>query len=165
MENEKDKKNKPKRKTGKRILTVVLAVLVVLILLVFIFVPAYVSSEQGRKTILAKINSSVSGKTNFSGLSMSWFRGVKVTGVSYKDNAGNTSVEVKQIATKPMYCSILMGSLSLGKTVVDEPRIEVNLDGSKESRISQAAGGGGRGTSAGLPVKKVDLVVNNGNVR
>ncbi len=164
MENEKDKKNKPQRKTGKRILTVVLAVLVVLILLVFIFVPAYVSSEQGRKTILAKINSSVSGKTNFSGLSMSWFKGVKVTGISYKDNAGSTSVEVKQIATKPMYCSILMGSLSLGKTVVDEPRIEVNLDGSKQSRISQGTGEG-KGTSAGLPVNKVDLVVNNGNVK
>jgi len=164
MENEKDRKNKPQRKTRKRILAVVLILLAVLILLVFIFVPAYVSSEQGRKTILAKINSSVSGKADFSGLSMSWFKGVKVTGISYKDNAGSTSVEVKQIATKPMYCSILMGSLSLGKTVVDEPRIEVNLDGSKESRISQATGGG-KGTSAGLPVNKVDLVVNNGNVK
>jgi hypothetical protein len=164
MENEKDRKNKPQRKTRKRILAVVLILLAVLILLVFIFVPAYVSSEQGRKTILAKINSSVSGKADFSGLSMSWFKGVKVTGISYKDNAGNISVEVKQIATKPMYCSILMGSLSLGKTVVDEPRIEVNLDGPKESRISQATGGG-KGTSAGLPVNKVDLVVNNGNVK
>ncbi|MCX5635754.1 MAG: hypothetical protein NTW55_07955, partial [Planctomycetota bacterium] len=163
MENEKDKKNKPQRKTGKRILAVVLILLAVLILLVLIFVPVYVSSEQGRKTILAKINSSVSGKTNFSGLSMSWFRGVKVTGISYKDNAGSTSVEVKQIATKPMYSSILMGSLSLGKTVVDEPRIEVNLDGSKEGRISQ--GTGGKSTSAGLPVNKIDLVVNNGNVK
>jgi hypothetical protein len=164
MENEKDRKNKPQRKTRKRILAVVLILLAVLILLVFIFVPAYVSSEQGRKTILAKINSSVSGKADFSGLSMSWLGGVKVTGISYKDNAGKTSVEVKQIATKPMYCSILMGSLSLGKTVVDEPRIEVNLDGSKESRKGQATGGG-KGTSAGLPVNKVDLVVNNGNVK
>jgi hypothetical protein len=164
MENEKDRKNKPQTKPKKRKLAVVLAVLAVLVLLVFIFVPAYVSSERGRKAILAKINSSVSGKTNFSGLSMSWLGGVKVTGVSYKDNAGNTSVEVKQIATKPMYCSILMGSLSLGKTVVDEPRIEINLDGSKESRKGQATGGG-KSTSGGLPVNKVDLVVNNGNVK
>ena len=54
---------KPKKRTRTRILKLALAIVVILILLVVFLLPAFVSSEKGWKTILAKINNSIDGKT------------------------------------------------------------------------------------------------------
>ncbi|MHC4315673.1 MAG: hypothetical protein ACYSW3_24785, partial [Planctomycetota bacterium] len=127
MQTQKNLKEAPQKKNKKRILKLVSVFIVVLIVLVFILVPVLVSSEKGRKIILAKINNSIDGKTDFAGLSMGWFKGIKVRDISFNDSSGQTSVEVKQIATKPHYGSILSGSISLGETIIDEPRVEINL--------------------------------------
>ena len=122
MEPKKKNKDKPKkRKTLKIILTAVITLLVLLAVALLVIVPAYISSESGRKTILTKINESVTGSTDFASLSMSWFKGVKLTSFTYDDDFGQTSVRVKQISTKPHYASILAGNLSFGKTVVEQP--------------------------------------------
>ena len=63
MENQNAKPAKKKKvKTFKLILTIIVITLVVLIAAVLIAVPAYISSDSGRKTILAKINQAVDGK-------------------------------------------------------------------------------------------------------
>ncbi len=115
MRAENKAKIKPQKKTGIRMLKLALALLVILIVFVLLLVPLLISSGKGRQIILAKINGSIAGKTNFADLTMGWLKGIKVADFSFKDNAGQISVQVKEIATKPHYGSILTGNLSLGQ--------------------------------------------------
>ncbi len=157
-------------KHGKKIRRVVGislgAVLLVIALAALFGVPAYVSSDSARETILAKINAATGGKADFSNLSMGWLEGISVKNVSFEDDSGGTLVKVREISTRPHYASLLAGNLSFGKTVIDEPRVQLDLRGAaKETprvEAPQAAG-----TEAGpleLPVKAIDLVVNDGQV-
>jgi len=168
MRAENKTKTRPRKKTGKRLLMLALAVIAILIVLVLLLVPALVSSGKGRKIILAKINGSVAGKTNFADLSMGWFKGIKVTDFSFNDNAGQISVQVKEIATKPHYGSILTGNLSFGQTLIDTPNVQINLKDLQEQKPQSP----GEKKPAGegmqpfvLPVKRMELVLNDGNVK
>jgi len=168
MHAENNRKAVTHRKTNRRILKWVLALAVILIVLMVFFVPALVSSEKGRKIILAKINNSIDGKVDFAGLSMSWWKGIRVTDFRFNDSAGLAFVEIKQITTKPHYGSILSGSLSFGKTVIDEPKAEINLEHPPPDRAEssrQKSSSDKRAQSIILPIKKIDLVVNDGNVK
>lgn len=168
MQAEKGHEPKSQKKAKRRALKLVLAVIGILILLAVFLIPAFVSSEKGRETILARINSSVAGETDFGTLSMSWWKGIKITDFSFNDRAGRILVAVKQIITRPHYGSILMGSLSFGETIVDEPRVEINL---KDEEVKKAEAPlqeirPEKGTqSIILPIKKIDLIVNNGNLK
>jgi len=161
-------KIKPQKKTGKRVLKLALALIVILIMFVLLLVPALVSSGKGRQIILAKINGSIAGKTDFADLSMGWFKGIKVADFSFNDNAGQISVQVKEIATKPHYGSILTGNLSFGQTLIDTPNIQINL---KDLQAQKAKSSGPKRPAGKamqpfvLPVKRMELVLNDGNVK
>ncbi len=158
METEEKLEAKPKKRTRTRILKLALVIVVILILLVVFLLPAFVSSEKGRKTILAKINSSIDGRADFACLSMSWWKFLKVTDLSFEDNAGQIMVKVKKIAATPHYAYILFGSLSFGETVIEKPEIDITLEDSPPRK----AEGSKRRTSADkktqpiiLPIKKI----------
>jgi len=168
MRVEKDSKGGRRKKSKKRILKLVPALLVVLILLMVFLVPALVSSEKGRKIILAKINRSIDGEADFASLSMSWWKGVKVRNFSFNGSAEQILVEIKRIATRPHYGSILMGDLSFGKTEIIEPKVEINL----KSWQRKAAKGPEQTVSEGkkrrpvtLPIKKIDMIVSDGSLK
>ena len=116
MRAENKTKIKPQKKTGTRVLKLALAIIAILIVSVLILVPTLISSAKGRQMILAKINGSIAGKTNFVDLSMGWLKGIKVSDFSFNDNAGQISVQVNEISTKPHYGSILNGNLSFCQT-------------------------------------------------
>ncbi|MHC4485780.1 MAG: YhdP family protein [Planctomycetota bacterium] len=168
MRAEKNSKARPRKKTVTRIFKLALALIVVLIVLVLFLIPAFVSSEKGRQVILAKIDNSIAGQTNFADLSMGWFRGIKVADVSFNDSLGQVAVQVKQIAAKPHYGSILTGNLSFGETIVDEPKVEINLrdtQAKKAEIVRQEPSAGKRARPVVLPIKKIDLVLNDGNLK
>ncbi|MGB2807119.1 MAG: hypothetical protein WBC22_05240 [Sedimentisphaerales bacterium] len=168
MQTQKSLRDMPPKKNKKRMLKFVPLFIVVLIALVVFLIPVFVSSTKGRNFILAKINNSIDGKTDFAGLSMGWLKGIRITDFSFNDSRGQTSVRVKQIATKPKYSSIMSGSVSLGETIIDEPKVEINL---KAQQPKETAGPGQRTTTGTqpipivLPIKKMDLLINNGNVK
>jgi len=165
---EESTKSKPQRKNKTRILLCVLAVIVVLVVFVIFLIPWFVSSERGQKIILAQINSSIDGEVDFAELSMSWREGVKVTGVSFNDGAGQTFVEIKQIVTKPHYGYILMGSLSFGETEILEPKVEINLI-PPQAQMSQRPKGGKAATRKSqliaLPIKRIEMIVRGGSLK
>ena len=168
MQAEKRLESKQPKKTVKRILKFASVFIIILIVLVVFLIPVFVSSAKGRDFILGKINNSIDGKTDFAGLSMGWWKGIKVTDVSFNDTSGQTFVEVRQITTKPHYGSILLGNVSLGKTIIDEPRVEINLKARQPKETAEP----GQKTTTGtqpipiaLPIRKVDLVINNGNLK
>lgn len=163
-----DSKAERKKKTVTRIIKWVLAVVVVLIVLVIFLVPAFVSSVKGRQIILAKINDSIDGKADFAELSMSWWKGIKIADFSFNNNAGRTSVEVKQILTKPHYGSLLAGNLSFGETEIFEPRVEINLmeeTPQKTAGTRQEVQDNKQAQVVSLPIKKIDLTVSDGNLK
>jgi len=136
------------------------------VVLLFFLVPIYASSSGGRKMILARINRVVNGKTNFATLSMGWFKGLELTDFSFINNEGTTSVAVKRIFTRPRYLSIVTGTPALGLTILDEPVVNVKIikPAGLESKQSAPSGQKTAVKKAGLPIERVDLVVNNGGV-
>jgi len=180
MRTQKKSKVKPRKKTATRILKLILAATVVLIVLVLFLVPVFVSSEKGRQVILAKINNRIDGQTDFADLSMGWFKGIKVADFSFNDSVGWISIQIKQIATKPHYGSILTGSLSFGETIIDKPKVQINLRDSiskkegemrtlKDRQAKKAEdlrpAAGKREQPVILPIKKMDLVVSDGSLK
>ncbi|MCX5636682.1 MAG: hypothetical protein NTX52_03180 [Planctomycetota bacterium] len=165
MQAQNSSKPKVRKRTGKKILKWLLAIVVVLIVLAIFLVPVYVSSEGGHRLILAKINSSIAGRTDFADLSMGWWKGIKVTDLSFDDNAGQVSVRVKQIATKPHYGAILMGNLSFGQTMIDRPNISLNLKNKPAIELERV------GEPQTVPVKTkhinlaMDVDINDGRLK
>jgi len=94
---------------------------------------------------------------------MGWSKGIKVTDFSFNDNAGQASVQVKQISTKPHYGSIVMGDLSFGQTVIDQPQVQINLKAEQPVRTASGVPPAQKSPMVALPIKVIDLVVNNGS--
>ncbi len=162
------------RKTRKwlKVLLVVVGILIGLKIVVILLIPSLVSSGKARQMILARANKSMDGKVDFATLSMGWFKGIEVRGISFEDKARSISVAVKQVATMPHYAALLTGGLSFGKTVIDEPRIQLNIAEPQKEQVgattkiaAQAATGEKKAQGVGLPVNSIDLVVNNGDVK
>ncbi|MHC4334540.1 MAG: hypothetical protein ACYSUP_04195 [Planctomycetota bacterium] len=167
MGTEKESQAEPKKKSKKRILRWVLLGLAVLIVVLVALVPVFVSSAAARRMILARVNKSVAGTMDFSRLSMSWWKGVEVSDLSFDDDAGRTSVKVRQISTKPHYGSLLVGSLSFGQTLVDEPRVELKLGEptpAKERTFEEVPAAGAL-PGVALPVERIDLTVKDGGLK
>jgi len=147
------------------VLKLALVLAVVLIVAALVFVPTFVSSAAGRKAILAKVNNLIDGRADFASLSMGWLKGIDVADVSFSDGAGKVSVAAKQIRTKPHYGSLLTGNLSFGETVIDEPKVKIDL---KEGRITGPARpkkpSGQKRQEIPMPIKNIDLVVKDGDL-
>ncbi|MFC1636287.1 hypothetical protein ACFL5Z_15760, partial [Planctomycetota bacterium] len=114
MRSEKKTNGKPRKKIGTRILKWFLLLIIILIVFIVFLVPAVVSSEKSRRLILAKINNSISGQTNFTDLSVGWLKGIRIEEFSFNDDAGQISIRAGQIATTPHYTSFLSGKCTEG---------------------------------------------------
>lgn len=158
---------KPKKhKKIKIVLSVIIILFVLLAFAVLIIVPAYVSSKAGNQTILAKINNSVDGTTDFSSLNMSWFKGIRLSDFAYDDDLGQISVRIKHISTMPKYFSILTGRPVLGKTVLDEPYVAIDLSSRPEkTEITEEAPEENSGTVPAIPISQINLEINNGDLK
>jgi len=168
MQTKKDSKLKPRKRTVTRLLKASLALLLFLMVLLLLLAPVLISSKTGRRIILARINGAVPGKTDFADLSMGWLDGIKVADLSFDDDAGRLHVQVGQIATKPHYASILTGNLSFGRTVIDKPRIAINLKDTQTEKAATPQPKPPAGPAAQpmvLPISTIDLVLNDGNIK
>lgn len=172
MEPSENNKTVTGKKTGKKILKIAAGTVLILLLLVIVLVafvvPAYVSSESARKLILSKANASGAGAVDFAKLSMSWFKGISVSNISFKNIDQGISVAVKGVSTMPDYGAMLAGNLSFGETIIDEPKVEIDVDKMKQSAAAAAAKPAAKGkakSSVGVPITKIDLVVRDGDIK
>jgi hypothetical protein len=111
------------RKKWPWVLVGVLVVLLVIVLLI----PVILSSPGFTRWVQARISSSTGGQAGIRDLSVGWFRGVRIGGFSYRGQNGWTEVDVNQITTMPHYASLLSGTLALGRTVLEQPRVAIDL--------------------------------------
>ena len=152
----------------KKTILWLLTITAAIILLLFFIVPAYLSSGSGTNMVIGKINKSIDGKVEMEDLSMGWFSGIKLTDLSFADNAGTVSVNIREITTRPKYGSLLRGQMALGKTVIDGPDVEINIEPPKKTTpgvisrprtktVKQK-------TPPPIPLGDMDLEVKRGNV-
>jgi hypothetical protein len=165
VKTEKKSKAGAQKKLSTRILKLVLLLIVVLTVLVFLLVPVFMSSEKGRRLILSRINNSIDGQIDFTNLSMGWLKGVRVADFSFNDSVGQISAQVKQITTKPHYCSIVMGNLSFGETTIDQPKVNVNLKGQPEVEQELVGKAEPVPAKAGYVALAMDIAINDGNLK
>lgn len=136
-----------------------------IILLLFFGIPLFLSSSSGTEFLVGKINSSVDGQVQMDDFSIGWFKGIKLTGFSYADSAGNTSVKVRRIETRPKYTSLLGGKVKLGKTVIDQPRIHLKVPAEQDvATEAKASSAKSDAPPPVFPVNQIDLELINGSV-
>ncbi len=167
MEAKNEPETRPKKRTRKRIFIGLGVFVLILVLIVLLVVPGFISSEKGRRLILSKVNSSIDGEADFGDLSMSWFKGIKLTDLKFNDALGKIAFTAKQIDTKPHYMSIIAGNISFGKTIVQEPivKIDLSIPQTRRYRRSNRIVLAGQTTApAALPIERIDLTIKNGTV-
>ena len=105
----------------------VLVGILVLLLVIVLLVPVILSSKGFTRWVQAKINSSTGGQTDIRNLSVGWFRGVQIAGFSYRGDNGGTAVDIDHITAMPSYAGLLSGTLALDRTVLNQPRVAIDM--------------------------------------
>jgi hypothetical protein len=118
---------------------VVVGVLV-LLLAIALLVPVVLSSKGFTRWVQAKIGSSTGGQADIRDLSIGWFQGVQIAGFSYRGENGGTSVDIDRISATPDYASLLTGTLALDRTVIEQPRVAIDLRGQPPSSKKSTPG-------------------------
>jgi len=135
-----------------------LGAIVILILLVVILAPVYLSSNGFARMLQTRLSRSTGGQVGIGDLNVGWFKGVRLSEFSFRDSAGWTQVNVTGVNAQPRLTALLGGTLALGKTVIDNPSIEIDMRNRPAPSDEP---------SSGAPDLNVvgDVVINNGNVR
>src|SRR4030042_95522 len=105
----------------------VLGGILVLIILIVLLIPVVLSSRGFTRVTQATINRSTGGQTDIGDLSVGWLKGIRVADFSFRGENGWAEVDIGRITSRPSYSSLLGGPLALGRTVVDQPRVAIDL--------------------------------------
>lgn len=111
----------------------ILIIVSAVILLLFFLIPVYLSSEAGKNFIVKKINSDLDGKVKMNDFSMGWFKGVRITDLSFEDSTGSTSVNIRELRTKPSYFGLLFGNVELSETQIAQPEMRIGFKQDEKS--------------------------------
>ncbi|TFG49809.1 MAG: hypothetical protein E4H40_02355 [Candidatus Brocadiia bacterium] len=153
------------RKKGKKIILWISASVVVLIFLILLLIPVYISSDTGRRTILNRINGAITGKASIGDISMGWWKGVFIRDFHIDDAFDGTSYsfDAAGISAKPYYGSILSGTLSLGKAIIDRPKVIINIKQQPSQQHQKQTQGVASEKNAQMALGMIDMKVNQGN--
>ncbi len=136
--------------------------LLAIILLALLLTPVYLSSDSFRQVLQTRVARSTGGRLSIGDLSVGWLKGVRVSDLSFHEAAGWASVNVKAIDAQPRLGALLGGTLSLGRTVIDQPQVEIDLRKRPPATPAQEAQPS-RAETAGLALLG-DMTVNSGSV-
>ncbi len=118
---------KPKQRRRSRKWRWMLAGALGLLILVVLLAPAAISSRGFARWLGARIGTATGGKVNIGDLSIGWLKGVQVADFSFRGQDGWAQVDIGRITTRPQLAGLLGGSLALNGTVIDQPRIAIDL--------------------------------------
>ena len=99
----------------------------IVLLAAVLLIPVILSSRGFTRWVQAKISTSTGGQADIRDLSVGWLRGVQIAGFSFRGENGWTEVDIGRITAMPHYASLLTGTLALGRTVIDQPRVAIDL--------------------------------------
>ncbi len=155
----------PKRYRGLKIASGIVVGVVLLLVLAVLAVPTALSSSGGRRFVLSRINRAVDGQVGMDALSVGWFRGVRLSNLSFESGDGATQLTVDRIETHPQYAALIGGRVNMGKTIVDRPQIylKVLTETDRPPATTPSPAPARKDVPFILPVHKIDLEVLGGN--
>lgn len=138
---------------------------ILLIGVLVVLAPVVLSSNAFKRLIQAKISQSTGGTANIGDLSVGWWKGVQVSNFSFRDESGWAAVSVAGIDAQPHLASLLGGTFSLGRTVIDNPQIEIDLRKRPAPVPSQGGGAKPASSSAAALAMLSDMEINDATIR
>lgn len=158
----------PKKKSLIRKLLWIFGGIVVAVAMLIVLLPTLVSTSAGKRLILGQINQAVDGTVEVKSFSLGWLTGLKLGGVSFKDNAGTMTVSVDQIQLAPKLSSLFKGQINLSDGLIDKPTVVILVKPDSEAtaskpeeakpKPSEKAGG----QAMVLPLEKLGLELRQG---
>lgn len=159
------RKNANGRKRTRRWPWVLIGGIVVLIAVSLVLAPVVLSSDGFRRMIQAKISESMGGTADIGNLSVGWRKGVQVSNFRFHEPSGWAAVTIDEIDAQPRLGSLLGGSLSLGRTVIDRPTIEIDLRKRPIPNSSQADDSRASVSPAAGLALLTDMTINDASFR
>lgn len=165
MESERNSNPETKTKGKRKWLILFSGIILASLIAVFFLIPYVASSEWVREIILQKINKTGKVRLTLTDHTFSWLDGIELDGLSFKDSTGRLSGNIEYIHTRPHYFSLLLGHLSFGKTIIENPRIFIQLaEKAKKSQSEAEAAVTKKDITVLAPVKHIELEIQNGKV-
>jgi len=114
--------------------------LFVFLILIVLLIPTALSSQRFTRWLVARISAGTGGQASIGSLSIGWLRGVQVADFSFRGQDGWAQVNVGRITTKPSYASLLSGSPGLDRTVIEQPRVAIDLRNRPPTASDESSG-------------------------
>jgi hypothetical protein len=105
----------------------VLAGVLVFLILIVLLIPVGLSSRPFARWVGDRISETTGGQAAIGDLSVGWLRGVRVADFSFRAQDGWAQVNVDRITSQPRLGSLLTGNVALDRTVVNQPRVAIDL--------------------------------------
>ncbi|HML73311.1 MAG TPA: AsmA family protein [Anaerohalosphaeraceae bacterium] len=156
-----------KRSLLKKIIWAVCILIAVLILLVALL-PTLISTSLGKQIVVSQINNATNGDIQINDLSLGWFSGLKLSGVTFKDSTGDTSVSVNEVRLNPKLSSLLRGQINLIDGLIDKPQVDILVkelpQKTTPTEPEKPSGPSAPAQPVALPLEKLALQLREGTV-
>jgi len=116
---------------ASRLLLLLLLLLVVLVCGVVLAAPSLLSTNFGKSILVDSINERIPGSVGIESISLSWFGGQRVLGITLKGQENGTILRLNRFDTEATLMELIRSRLSLGRTEISGLRanIETGADG------------------------------------
>ena len=161
----KSKSLKPHK--AQRVIAEIVAGLLLLLVLFILFLPTLASTAPVTGFLLQKAAQMTDAEIQLGDLSLGWRHGIEIHDLKVADTRGK--LQIKHFHSQPNVLALIQNRWILGKTVVEEPILEIPLDQFKSkatltSETSNAPSPSNSGHTQ-LPIKSMEVEVHNGQVR
>ncbi len=138
----------------------VLTGMLIFIILIVLLAPVALSSRSFAHWLGARIGDAGGGQAGIGDLSVGWLKGVRVADFSFRGQDGWAQVDIGRITTRPRLAGLLSGNLALNRTVIDQPRVAIDLR-HRPAPTDAESTSVNMGVLAGLN----DVVVHDGSIQ
>jgi len=119
--------------------TIRLALVLLLGLAVILYaLPGILSGGWGRSIVSRSINQQIAGRVQLESISLSWFGGQRVRGLTLLDPDGQTVAEIDELAVAASLWSLATGGRDLGLIEIRQPRVQLVVQPTGQTNLQQA---------------------------
>ena len=106
--------------------------LFLLFIVLLYFLPTFLSTKAGRSFIIRRAMLATGAEIDFTDISLSWFTGLELENLHYKDSVRKINFAADYVVIKPNLFSLLVKRPIIKKTRIDNARVDVWVSGEKD---------------------------------
>lgn len=154
-----------KRKSFFRRFLKAVVLLILFIVVLLALIPTLLSTGPGTRFVQSTLGNALGGTMELGDLSLGWLSGLKIDNLKFTDLQKGTSVEIREVRSKPLLMSLFHGRLALEKTVIDTPQVQLTVQPPKPSDASKKSESEKSKTEPpAIPLDSLDLAVQDGQI-